>query len=104
MGERAVLFRLKSKVKQTKRMLIEYYSGDLNDPETLNDINREVWAKRVLKSDLDTYIDSDSEMIQELLKLALQEEKVDYLISIIDRIKQRGWEVRNAIEWNKFTQ
>jgi len=34
----------------------------------------------------------------------LQEEKVDYLISIIDRIKQRGWEVRNAIEWNKFTQ
>jgi hypothetical protein len=104
MGERAVLFRLKSKVKQTKRMLMEYYSGDLNDPETLNDINREVWAKRVLKSDLDTYIDSDSEMIQELLKLALQEEKVDYLISIIDRIKQRGWEVRNAIEWNKFTQ
>ena len=104
MGERAVLFRLKSKVKQTKRMLIEYYSGDLNDPETLNDINREAWAKRILKSDLDTYIDSDNEMIQELLKLALQEEKVDYLISIIDRIKQRGWEVRNAIEWNKFTQ
>ena len=104
MGERAVLFRLKSKVKQTKRMLIEYYSGDLNDPETLADINREVWPKRVLKSDLDTYIDSDNEMIQELLNLALQEEKVDYLISIIDRIKQRGWEVRNAIEWNKFTK
>ena len=103
-GERAVLFRLKSKVKQTKRMLMEYYSGDLNDPETLSDINREVWAKRVLKSDLDTYIDSDSEMIQELLKLALQEEKVDYLVSIIKRIENRNWEVRNAIEWNKFTQ
>ena len=103
-GERVILFRLKSKVKHTKRMLMEYYSGDLNDPETLSDINREPWLKKVLKSDLDTYIDSDSSMIQELLQLALHEEKVDYLISIIKRIENRGWEVRNAIEWNKFTQ
>lgn len=101
-GERSVLFRLKSKIKQTKRMLIEYYSGDLNDPETLNDINREVWAKKVLKSELDTYIDSDTEMIQELLQLAMQEEKVNYLTSIIKRIENRNWEIRNAIEWNKF--
>jgi hypothetical protein len=83
-------------------MLIEYYSGDLNDPETLNDINREVWAKKVLKSELDTYIDSDTEMIQELLQLAMQEEKVNYLTSIIKRIENRNWEIRNAIEWNKF--
>ena len=74
----------------------------LNDPETLNDINREVWAKKVLKSELDTYIDSDTEMIQELLQLAMQEEKVNYLTSIIKRIENRNWEIRNAIEWNKF--
>ena len=37
-GERIALFKLKAKVKQTKRMLMEYYSGDLNDPETLDDV------------------------------------------------------------------
>ena len=102
--ERIALFKLKAKVKQTKRMLMEYYSGDLNDPETLDDINRDPWLKKVLKGDLDTYIDSDSEMIAILLQLALQEEKVDYLEAVIKSINNRGWQIRNAIEWNKFTK
>ena len=103
-GERTILFKMKAKVKRLKRMLLEYYSKDLNNPDDLIEIDREAWEKKVLKSDIDTYVDSDSEMIDLLLQVSIQEEKVNYLESIIRRLDNRGWEIRNAIEWNKFTK
>jgi hypothetical protein len=36
------------------------------------------------------------------LKIAVQQEKVDVLESIIKSIKDRGFQIKNAIEWERF--
>ena len=62
-AEKYNLGRMKYQQKRLKRVLYEYYSGDLNDPESLEEIDREPWMKKVLKNELDVYIDSDNDMI-----------------------------------------
>ena len=37
------------------------------------------------------------------LKIEYQEQKIKYLESIIKEISQRTWNIKNAIEWHKFT-
>ena len=102
-GERAALFKLKDKSKRAKRMLWQYYSGDLNDePDTLKELGREPMSRRILKADVDTWIDSDTDMIDILLQVSFQGEKVDYLESVLRMINSRGWQIKNAIEWIKF--
>ena len=109
MGERTILKEMESTEAQLKRMLIDYYAQRLNNEVEesgidLEKINREPWENKVLKSDQDTYIDSDSEMIGLRLKISIQDEKVKYLESIIRRLEWRGGDIRNAIEWNKFSK
>jgi len=36
------------------------------------------------------------------LKTSLQQEKVDYLEAILRQINNRGFQIKNAIDWNKF--
>jgi hypothetical protein len=58
---------------------------------------------KILKQDLDMYIHSDSDVTKVDDRITLQKEKVDYLSSILKSITGRGWEIKNAIEWRKFT-
>ena len=74
-AEKYNLGRMKYQQKRLKRVLYEYYSGDLNDPESLEEIDREPWMKKVLKNELDVYIDSDNDMIEMNLKLSCKKRK-----------------------------
>ena len=103
-GERTILKEMEIKVAQLKRMLIDYYAQRLNNAIDLEKINREPWENKVLKSEQDIYINGDSEMIDLVLRVSIQEEKVNYLKAIIGRLEWRGGDIRNAIEWNKFSK
>ena len=102
MGERAQLIRQKGQLKKLKRTLLEYYLGEL-DRDELEEIGREQFYKKLLKNEVDTYIESDDEFIEANLKVALQQEKVDYLESIIKSINNRGFQIKSAIDWLRFT-
>ena len=58
---------------------------------------------RVSKSEMEKhYVGADSEL-QEFEKLLNeQEDKVDYLSGVLDNIKNRNWQIKNAIDWSKF--
>ena len=101
MGERVQLIRLKESQKRTKKLLTEYYLGEL-DREELESLGRDQFYKKVLKQEIDTYIESDDMMIEAILKTSLQQEKVDYLEAILRQINNRGFQIKNAIDWNKF--
>ena len=58
---------------------------------------------RILKADLDMHLSADSEIAALDAKIALQEERVDYLESLLKMLTNRHWQIRNAIEWRKFT-
>jgi hypothetical protein len=55
-----------------------------------------------MKSELPMHIDSDSDIIKSTLRIAVQQEKVDVLESIIKSLNGRGYNIKSAIDWEKF--
>lgn len=81
----------------------EYYNGDLNNPEDLQKYNFEPNPKKILRADIPTYLDSDTELNDILLKKLLHEEIVNYCGSVLKEINNRTWQLRTYIDWEKFT-
>lgn len=102
MAERVQLLKMKSQLKKLKAKLISYYNGEL-DQDELEEFGREQFYKKVLKNEIEIYVESDDDFIELNIKVALQQEKVDYVEQIIRSINNRGFQIKNAIEWMRFT-
>ena len=89
-----------SKLLKVKR---EYFSGRMDETE-LEAYDWEPFQYKLLKADVQEYIDADDDMIESKKKISLQEEKVDYLESIVKGLSTRGYLIKNAIDWKKFTE
>ena len=99
--ERLLLSKVDSELKKTIRIKWEYYTGKL-DEDTLKELGLEPFPLKILKQDLDKYLQSDDDIITLSHKVDYQKEKVEYLESIIKELNTRHWKIRNAIEWRKF--
>lgn len=58
---------------------------------------------KVIRSDVDKYIDADQDNIDLSLRIGLQHEKIELLESILKTIHNRGFHIKNAIDFIKFT-
>jgi hypothetical protein len=99
--EKILLQSLRLKKRIMLREKWEYYTGKV-DAETLKKKGLEPFNLKVLKQDLDLYIDSDQDILQLDSKLITQQEKVDYLQDAIKAINNMQWHIRDAIAWRKF--
>jgi len=70
----------------------------------LKDRNWETFELSLLKTDLDKFISSDTDIITLENKCTLQREKVYYLENSVKLISNKIWNIRAAIDWIKFTQ
>lgn len=100
--------RLKLKSLQHKRKTLtstlrEYYAGDLNHPDSLKEISRPPWARKVLKQDMHYYIDADKEMVVLNLKIATQEEIVLVLEEILKALNTRNFLIKSSIDFMRLT-
>ena len=57
---------------------------------------------KVLKTDLQMYINSDEDILNLQGKIAYYESIIKYIEGIIKSIDNRGWDIRNATDWKKF--
>ena len=57
---------------------------------------------KVLKNDLAMYISSDEEIIELMDKIGYLEIVIKYIDGVIKSIDNRGWDIKNTIEWKKF--
>ena len=89
-----------SKLLKVKR---EYFSGRM-DAEELEAYDWEPFQYKLLKADVQEYIDADDDIIEGKKKISLQEEKVDYLEAIVKGLSNRGYLIKNAIDWKRFTE
>jgi hypothetical protein len=87
--------------KQFYKLKHEYYTGKLSQSE-LNELGWEPF-QFVLKNDLQVYMDSDKELSERLLKLNVQKEKVEFLADIIKTLNTRGFLIKNALDFIRFT-
>lgn len=58
---------------------------------------------KILKNEVEMYINVDKEVVEATLQLAQQQEKVDLLESIIKNISNRTFYIKNAIDFLRFT-
>jgi len=80
----------------------EYYTGKMSQEE-LNRRGWEPFALKILRNDLDLYLDSDTDVIKCNQKIVYQKEKISLLEEVIKELNTRHWKIRNAIEWRRFT-
>ena len=89
-----------SKLLKVKR---EYFSGRMDETE-LEAYDWEPFQYKLLKADVQEYIDADDDIIEGKKKISLQEEKVEYLESVVKSLSTRGYLIKNAIDWKRFTE
>ena len=94
-----MLTRAETDYSQVKRQKWEYYTGKAD---------ASVYAEKpfdlkVLRTDVDKYIESDEELIKLKQKKEYLTTVVDYLDRTIRQISNRGFTIKNAIDWRKFT-
>lgn len=75
-----------------------YYSGKA-DPEVYKQFP---FDYRVLKADLDKFLNSDSELIKSKTKIDYYQLMIKFLESILKNIENRNFTIRNSIEFMKF--
>ena len=92
---------LNIKKKHLHKTLFQYYRGELNNPEDLEEIGREPLLNKPLNSDTLMFVDAYEEMINLNLKIAYQTEVVEVLTDIMKFIHNLNWVIRNAIEHRK---
>ena len=99
--ERLKLRKLEAEYKALYKDKWEYFQGNMSE----EDLEANGWEPnplRILKSDLNTYIDSDTDIIKQTSKMDYQKEKINFLENIIRSINNRGFQIKNAIDWEKF--
>jgi len=94
-----MLSRAESELHIKKREKWEYYTGKADSSVYID----KPFNLKILRQDVDKYIDSDEEVIK-------AKQKVDYLTTVVDfldrsirQISNRTFTIKNAIDWKKFT-
>ena len=77
----------------------EYYTGKA-DPSVYQE---RPFNLKILKQDVDKYLKADDELIKLEQKVTYVQSVVDYLDRTIKIISNRGFQIKNAIDWRKFT-
>lgn len=100
-NERLRLKTMQQKYNELYKAKYEYYMGTLSEEE----YQLRGWEPnplRILKSDVPMYIDSDSDLGAINIKIEYQKEKITALEGIIKHLNARGFQIKAAIDWEKF--
>lgn len=100
--ERLVLKKYEAEMKQLRLDKWEFYTQGPN--EETRDKGWELPAKGlILKQEMPMYMEADKDIIELSLKIGMQQEKVDLLDSIIKSFTNRGFNIKSAIDFIRFT-
>ena len=93
-----LLYKAKGDYKRMYREKWEYYGGKAD---------AKIYATKpfdlkVLKTDLAVYISADEDIMNAENKIGYLETVIDYIKGVIKSVDNRGWDIKNAIEWRKF--
>ena len=97
------IFLLRKKAEQQRKNIrherYEYFSGKA-DPEVYQ---KDPFGKKIRDKDTMTkYLDADKKLIDISLKIDYYEVLLSYIESILKQINNRTYQIKNAIEWQKF--
>lgn len=88
-----------ARYKELKKEKWLYYSGKADPEEYKNN----PFDHKVLKPDIEKYLDADKDIIKITSKLDYYQAMLNYLESILKTILNRTYQIKNALEYMKFT-
>jgi hypothetical protein len=101
-SEKLLLRKYEAEMKTLKLAKYEFYTQ--GPSKETNEKGWELPARgMILKQEMPMYLDADQEIISLSLRIGMQQEKVELLESIIKSLTNRGFQIKSAIDWNKFT-
>jgi len=100
--ERIKLRGLEFDLSKLVRAKTDWYAGRMSQEE-LEERGWDQFLGRLLKNEISNYIESDNDVIKIKQHIAILQEKNNYLDSIIKMISNRGFQIKNALDWLKFS-
>ena len=94
-----MLSRAESELHIVKRTKWEYYTGKADSTVYVE----KPFNLKILRQDVDKYIDSDEDIIKLKQKSDYLNTVVDFLDRTVRQISNRTFTIKNAIDWKKFT-
>jgi hypothetical protein len=99
--EKATYFSLEKQYKKLKLQKYEFYTqGPSKQSDQFN------WQLppigKVLKNEVNMYIEADDDLLELDTRIKFQLEKVSYIESIIKSLTNRGFQIKSAIEYERF--
>jgi hypothetical protein len=89
-------------IKVLRKVKTEYYTGKLSQEE-LNKYKWEPFQIKIMKSDLDLYLDADQDIQEMQRRIDELSIKIDMIQDFLKMLAARHWTIKNAIDWSKFT-
>ena len=77
-----------------------FYTGKA-DPEEHKEKNFEL---KVLRQDVGTFIEADEEIVKQQQKVSYLKIVCHYLENTLKQVNNRGFQIKNAIDWKRFTE
>ena len=99
--EKIKLRKLQLNLAKIFKMKSDYYSGRMSQEE-LDRLEWQPFLVKVLKGEVNSYVESDDDIIKLKETIALMEEKINYIDSVIRMINNRGFQIKSAIDWIKY--
>jgi len=93
--------KLKAEYKELERLKREYYDGSMAE-EDLREQGWKPFRLKVLRNDVDKYIQSDKDIIKLSLTIDYHTANSNYLEDIIRTIHSRNFIIKNMIDMLKF--
>jgi hypothetical protein len=94
-----LLTRAEDDLRTIRLFKWEYYTGK-SDPQVYQ---QKPFNLKILKQDVDKYIEADEEVQKATQKVKYLETVVDFLDRTIRQVSNRTFTIKNAIDWRKFT-
>ena len=86
-----------------RRYKWRYYRGELSQAELVELGWDQYLGAKPLKNEMDEQLEGDFDLIKKKDRIVYWETVVDFLERVLRSINSRGWDIKNAIEWHKFT-
>ena len=100
-SEKIILTSKQSEYKELYKNKHEYYANTM-DIDEIKELGWEPLQKKIMKADVPMHIDADKEIKELRLKVAIQKEKVEALDHIIKSLNNRGFYIKNAVDYMRF--
>lgn len=96
------LAALETDYKLMRQRKFRYYRGEMSKSE-LEDSGWDQWqGVKPLKNEMEEFLDGDSDLNKITIKCEYIKNMIEAFESILNQIKARDWQIRNAIQWKQF--